>query len=146
MSCTKGQSTDRDQAMILGNCWVTIEKTAARLDIAAARPWLKPLMYQPFCTTRNRHKCTTSEPHSQHFSVWPWAAVLAGFSSVANHTKIFYYRPYFFNSPLCTTKRRRYLCVPNQIFALSAVNVTACPMQCGRAIQTLQRCTNTCLL
>jgi hypothetical protein len=37
-------------------------------------------------TTLTRHKRTTTEPHSQHVSVWPWATVWPGLSSVTNHT------------------------------------------------------------
>jgi hypothetical protein len=43
---------------------------------------------------------TTTEPHSQHITFWPWAAVLQGLSSVASHTtKIFQSCPYLLNFP-----------------------------------------------
>jgi hypothetical protein len=41
---SKEQIMERARAMILGNCKVTIAKTAARLGIDVARPWCKPLV------------------------------------------------------------------------------------------------------
>jgi hypothetical protein len=38
---------ERAEAVILGNCRVTIADIAARLGINVARPWCKPLVYQP---------------------------------------------------------------------------------------------------
>jgi hypothetical protein len=45
---------ERAQAMILGNCTVTIAEIAARLGSIVARPWCKPLVQQPsLCHTHS---------------------------------------------------------------------------------------------
>jgi hypothetical protein len=63
------QTVERAQAMIHGNCRVTIAETAARLGINVARPWFKPLVQQPSLRHTTQHKWTTNEPHSQHATV-----------------------------------------------------------------------------
>jgi hypothetical protein len=61
-------------------------------QLHVACPWCKFVVEQS-----SLHHIWTTEPHSQHVTVWPWATVWPGLSSVDNHTtKIFQqaYCPY----------------------------------------------------
>jgi hypothetical protein len=65
-------STSRnEQNMILENCRVI----SARLGINVAHPWCKPLVYNHLYATLTQHKWTTTEPHSNGWSIilkhWP---------------------------------------------------------------------------
>jgi hypothetical protein len=77
---------ERAQAVILGETVGELAKIAARLGINVVRPCSSHLY-----AALTRHQRTITEPHTQHVTVWPWATVWPGLSSVANHTKIFQY-------------------------------------------------------
>jgi hypothetical protein len=65
---TNEQNMERDQAMILGNCSVTITEIAARLGINVVPPWCKHLVQQQFLPqslgTNGQLKDTHSMPQT----------------------------------------------------------------------------------
>jgi hypothetical protein len=58
------------QAMIFGNCRVTVAEITAGLGIYITHSWLKPLLQQPsLCHTHSAQMDYITEPHPQHVTV-----------------------------------------------------------------------------
>jgi hypothetical protein len=60
---------ERAQAMILGNCRVTIAEIAARMGINVTVLGANFKWWNYLYATLTRHKWTTTVPHSQHVIV-----------------------------------------------------------------------------